>query len=69
MKTKIKYTTTYADDTVNGYVMAERRDNCCAPYYAITKAQYNRAVKNLTIGGVAPCFLADLPVLVIGVDV
>lgn len=70
MKTKIEYTTPYADDAVNGYVMAEYHDGRgdTPSYYTITKAQYNRAVGNLTVAGAAPRFLSTLPVLVIGVD-
>lgn len=61
---KINYTTPYADETINGFVNAEET----AHAYIITKAQYNRAIKNLTIGGVAPKFDADKPVLVKGID-
>lgn len=60
---KINYTTAY--DTTNavcGYVQAEEHDN----YYTITRGQYNRALKNRTIGGIAGIvFDADKPVHVV----
>lgn len=60
---KINYTTAYdTNNTICGHVLAEERDDC----YTITKSQYNRALKNRTIGGVAGIvFDADKPVYVV----
>ena len=60
---KINYTTAYdTTNTVCGYVRAEEH----ADYYTITKSQYNRALKNRTIGGDAGIiFDADKPVYVV----
>lgn len=52
-KVKIEYTTPYADNKVNGYVIATD----CGTYYTISRAQYNRACDNLTIGNVTPQFI------------
>lgn len=65
---KIPYRTPYADGEINGYVMAELVKNVVCPYYKISKRQYNRAVKKLTIGGVGPEFLTDIPVRVEGIN-
>lgn len=62
-KTKINYTTPYADSTISGYVMADTY----ADRYEISQKQMDRAVDNLTIGGdIAPKFIADKPVIVKG---
>ena len=66
---KISYCTPYTDGEINGYVMAELVERpLTGSYYKISKRQYNRAIKNLTIGGVAPRFISDLPVRVEGID-
>lgn len=59
---KIEYYTPYTEGNINGYVMAEEHDE----YYSINRRQYNRAIKNLTIGGVAPQFVSDKPIRVEG---
>lgn len=60
---KINYRTAY--DTTNeicGYVIACDKGN----HYAITERQYNRALDNRTIGGIAGViFDADKPVRVV----
>lgn len=60
---KISYSTHY--DTTNkicGYVFAQEHKN----HYTITERQYNRALKNRTIGGIAGLnFYADKPVYVV----
>lgn len=61
MKIKISYTTPYADATINGFVMAEDMGD----YYKISRRQYNRALKNLTVGNVGPRFISVKPVRVI----
>jgi hypothetical protein len=60
---KINYTTCYdTNNAVCGYVMAnEYMDG-----YSITEDQYNRALKNRTIGGTANIkFICDKPVYVL----
>lgn len=60
---KINYSTHYdTNETVCGYVMAaEYKDG-----YSITEDQYNRALKNRTIGGTANIkFICDKPVYVL----
>lgn len=60
---KINYRTAY--DTTNqicGYVIASDKGD----YYVITERQYNRALSNRTIGGIAGViFDADKPVRVV----
>ena len=54
MKTqKIYYSTAYAQyENINGYVIAiDAGDK-----FIINNRQYNRAIRNLTIGNVAPVF-------------
>lgn len=64
---RIYYKTAYDNtNTICGYVNAEEREN----YYVITKQQYNRALKNRTVGGTAGLiFDSDKPVLVKGIDI
>lgn len=64
---KINYRTAY--DTTNmicGYVLAEEHKD----YYTITRQQYNRALKNRTVGGDAGLiFDSEKPVLVKGLEI
>lgn len=60
---KISYSTHYdTTDKICGYVFAQEHNG----YYTITQQQYNRALKNRTIGGIAGLnFHADKPVYVV----
>lgn len=63
---KIYYRTAYdTTERICGYVIAEDRGDC----YTITKQQYNRALKNRTVGGaVGLIFESEKPVFIIGID-
>ena len=63
---KIYYKTAYdTTERICGYVYAEDHNDC----YTITKQQYNRALKNSTVGGyVGLIFECEKPVFVRGID-
>ena len=63
---KIYYKTAYdTTERICGYVLAEDHNDC----YTITKQQYNRALKNRTVGGDAGLiFESEKPVFVRGID-
>jgi len=62
---KIMYYTPYADGgIINGYVNAKIEGTTAH----ITRRQYNRAFKNLTIGGVKPQFILPYGIRALYVD-